>query len=124
VLPRENRPVLHKPTTAPMNKPARDRTRGEYRPIYGVLLDDADYQQLGANARLTMLTVKISLGAAGIGVLYSGQLAARTGLSEESLAAALGELDAGGWIRRERNVVWLVNGLRFEPAMSPDSLTQ
>ncbi|MGH7649941.1 MAG: hypothetical protein ACREND_17660 [Gemmatimonadaceae bacterium] len=98
--------------------------RGEFRPIYTVLLDGPDFQGLGPDARYTFLVCKLSLGAAGIGVLYSGTLAARTGLTEDRVATALDELVAAGWIRRERNVAWVVDGLRFEPSMSAGSATQ
>jgi hypothetical protein len=94
-----------------------------YRSSYESLVDDADYQLLSPLAQAVFHTLKLKLGQYGIAVFYLGVLEhihARS--SRDELEAALRELEAPkpvsgseGWIRRERNVCWLVNGLRFDP---------
>jgi len=95
--------------------------RGEYRPIFRVLLDDPDYQSLTPSARLTLVTVKLDLGAPGIGVIYGEQLVVQTGLTRDEIEGALTELEAARWIKRSGYVLWLKNGLRFEPSFSSRS---
>lgn len=92
--------------------------RGSYRSIYAVLLDSPEYRGLSANARLLLLTVKISLGPSGIGVLFEDQLRERSGLQAAAVAKARQELVAADFLRVEAGVYWLRNGLRFEPTMS------
>lgn len=93
--------------------------RGEYRSIHTVLVDGPDFQTLEPDDRLTLLIVKLSLGPSGIDVVPAlvPTLVERTGLDAERVGAALARLESGGWIRRERNVLWLVNGLKYEPSL-------
>lgn len=96
--------------------------RGEYRPIYVALLDGPDFQALGAEERWVLVTLKLSLGMLGIAVLpgLEAALAERTGLPARRVARALATL-AGHWIEREKNVIWLTRGFKFEPSMSPSN---
>ncbi len=68
-----------------------------------------------------LLTLKIGMGPAGIEPRYPRalleELAAQTGLSVKDIGAALNELEAGGWIRREGNVLWIVGQLEYEPSL-------
>ena len=95
--------------------------RGEYRPIYVALLDGPDFQALPAEARWVLVVVKLSLGTFGISAVpgFEGAVAERTGLTEAAVRRALKLLTDRKWIERERNVVWLIRGLTFEPNMSP-----
>ena len=43
--------------------------RGEFRPIYVALVDGPDFQVLSGQARWTFVTLKLTLGAVGIGVV-------------------------------------------------------
>lgn len=95
--------------------------RGEYRPIYTVLVHGADYQQLSPPEKLVLLHCKLNLGAAGIGILYVASLADQTGLSEEGVRLALTTLEHRDWLRVERNVIWVVNGLKYEPSLTRDN---
>jgi hypothetical protein len=95
--------------------------RGEYRPIFTVLVHGADYQQLSPSEKLLLLHCKLNLGAAGIGVLYIAALAEQTGISEESVRLALATLEHRDWLRVERNVIWVVNGLKYEPSLTRDN---
>ncbi len=101
-------------------KPARDLNdeRGEYRPIYTVLIHGPDYQALSPMEKLVFIHLKLNLGPAGIGVLYSGVLAEQTGYSDEQIRLAIDILSARGWVAHERNVFWVVDGLKYEPSLS------
>lgn len=92
--------------------------RGEYRGIRTVLVDGPDYQSLTPAARLVFLTLKLNLGSSGIDVLYAAQLVEQTGYPLKAVEAALAELERADWIRRERNVVWIVDGLKHEPSLT------
>lgn len=93
-------------------------SRGSYRSIYTVLIDGPDYQALSPHAKLVLITLKLNLGPTGIDVLYPTVLEPQTGLTTEQVALALDVLDHQGWIQREKNVVWIVDGLRHEPTFS------
>jgi hypothetical protein len=94
----------------------RSPSRGEYRGFYVALPDDPDFQTLSGVARAVFYPLKLKLGLAGIAVFYPEMLPALTGFSLEETTAALEELRAAEWIRSERNVYWVRNGLRFDPA--------
>lgn len=99
--------------------------RGAYRSITRALLDGPDFQALTSVARSVFLALKIDFGPAGIEVHYSEsllwQLSHQSGWSCEQCAAALDELESGGWIMREANVVWIIGQLEFEPSMTSDN---
>jgi hypothetical protein len=81
------------------------------------MLDHPDYQALSSAARLTLLTLRLCSQntAASIFRPYPAVLCVQTGLSLRALAGALAELEAGAWIEREGHVVWIRNGLRYDP---------
>jgi hypothetical protein len=91
-------------------------SRGSYRAIHTVLIDGPDYQALTPAARLVLLTLKLNLGPTGIDVLYPAVLEAQTGLGEDDVFHALALLEEREWIRHERNVFWIIEGLRYEPS--------
>jgi hypothetical protein len=97
--------------------------RGLYRAITVVLLDGPDFQELPAVARWVFVALKIGTGPCGIQVEYPealwAKLAARTGYPEIEVEAALTVLERNGWVKRERNVVWVVGQLQHEPSLSP-----
>jgi hypothetical protein len=96
--------------------------RGEYRSVRRVLLDGPDFQRLTPTARWVFVALKLNLGPAGIEVAYLGallvQLAQQTGFEADDVGAAIEELVAGGWVRREANVIWVVGQLENDPHMS------
>ena len=92
--------------------------RGEYRSILTVLVDGPDYQALSPAAKLVLLTLKLSLGPAQIGVVPAVEhvLAVRTGLPVADVLVALADL--AEWVEREGSVVWVIDGLKYEPSIS------
>lgn len=93
--------------------------RGEYRSTHIVVVDGPDFQALSPPAKLTWWTLRMTCGPLGIAVqpgLVAG-LVERTGHSTAEVTAALAELEARGWIERERNVVWIIRALEFEPQL-------
>ena len=93
--------------------------RGVYRGIYSALADDPDYQALSPNGRLVLLTARIckQAGPAGIFRYYPALLAEQTGLTVKAVEAALADLEAGDWIRREGPILWIRNALRHDPSL-------
>ena len=90
--------------------------RGAYRPIYRVIVDTPEFQDLSPEAKLLWYTLKMKLGAAGIGVVYDDEIRDCTGLEE--IDGPRKELLEGDWLITQRRVHWLRNGLRYEPSMS------
>lgn len=98
--------------------------RGDYRSFYSAFWDDPDVHALSDAAYRVLTTLKGTLPASGIGVVYLAVLAERCGKTVAQVEESLTELEAPkpgadlGWIRRERNIVWIINGLRFEPTLT------
>lgn len=97
--------------------------RGVYRGIYSSLLDDPDFQRLSSSARLALLALRLcrDTGPAAIFRYYPEVVQCQTGLSAASLAKALEELSQGVWIAIEEPIVWVRNGLRYDPLMKPET---
>lgn len=101
--------------------------RGEYRPWYTATIDDPDFQTMPGDVFKLLFVLKASLPAAGIGVIQMLITAERCGCTPPELDARLSILAQPkpdselGWIVRERNIIWIVNGLRNERGLSPKS---
>jgi hypothetical protein len=102
--------------------------RPSYRSMYATFWDDPEVIDLSDRAYRVLTTLKGTLPAAGVGNVYDDLLAHRCKCTEAELHEAYRELERPkqhsdlGWIVRERNLVWIVNGLRFEPTLrSSDS---
>lgn len=103
-------------------------SKGAYRSSYEALVDDADYQDLTPLAQAVFHTLKLKLGQYGIAVFYLStleQIHQRAHRAE--IATVIEELEhtkpsgAPGWLVREKNVLWLRNGLMFEPYYAPNN---
>jgi len=94
--------------------------------IFRALLNDASFQQLSPESRLVLITIKLLLPGWGIDVVPAVEavLVESTGCPLATVQASLEILAVEGWIRREGNVVWLRNGLRFEPTATPNNWKQ
>lgn len=110
-------------TKAPQKKPTKPSDeRGDFRSMYSVLFDSPEYEELSLAASHLLVTIKHSLGPAGIGVLEVATLQRRSKLLDQSLFySARDELVRGRWITIQHRIWWLRNGLRFEPSMSCDN---
>ena len=94
-------------------------SRGVNRSLYSALFDDPDFQALPAAARHTLLTARLcpQAGPGAIFICYPEILARQTGLSLRCIEGALKALEGAGWIQREGLILWVVNGLRYDPTM-------
>lgn len=104
--------------------------RGDYRAIYTVLPDSPEFQSLSPHAQLVWFHLKLALGPTGIDTMTAPewQIAERSNLEVDQVRAALEELAEPSpsdgiphpipkaWLVRERNVLWLRNGLKYEPS--------
>lgn len=91
--------------------------RGLYRGVYSAMLDHPDYQTLSSAARLTLLTLRLCTQntVASIFRYYPTQLRVQTGQTPKVLEGSLVELETGHWIERDGVVLWIRNGLRYDP---------
>ena len=99
--------------------------RGLWRAVYASLVDHEDFRALSPNARLVLFVLRLgpSTTIASIFTYYPAVLQAQTGLSPRALEAALKELERTPsperpWIVRDASVLWIRNGLRFDPNLS------
>src|SRR5262245_9320069 len=99
--------------------------RPEYRILYATLADDADVHALSGDAFKLLIMLKLSLPATGLGVIYPSKLCDQVGCDRGRLETILAELEMPkpgrqrGWIRRDRNIVWITNALAFESGLTP-----
>lgn len=91
--------------------------RGNYRSIHTVIVDGPDFQALSPGAKLVWYTLKMTLGPSGIDVVPAlvATLVERTGASVSQCEKGLAQLVERGWVQVDRNVVWMVDGLRHDP---------
>jgi hypothetical protein len=99
--------------------------KGEYRALYVAFADDTDVHALTGDAFKLLVLLKLSLPVSGIGVIYPSKLCDQVNCDRAHLDVIMAELErpksgrARGWIVREKNVVWIVNALAFEPGLTP-----
>lgn len=93
--------------------------RGTYRGIYCSLLDELDFQAMSSEARHTFLTLRLCSqnNAASIFRVYFGTLSEQTGYTKSRLEQCFQELQNGEWIVYQDGLVWIRNGLRYDPTM-------
>jgi hypothetical protein len=104
------------------------KARGAYRATFESIDDDRDWRKLSPLAKATFDTLKRRLGQYGINIVALETLPRIVNCSAADMDGAFAELEAPkpgrehGWIRREEDVVWIVNGLRFEPTLFVEGL--
>jgi len=95
--------------------------RGVWRPVYCALFGDAAFQRLSAQARLLFLVLRLGPFSSPLSIftVYGEALPALTGLTSTEIAAAFHELERGRkpWIYRGDGLVWIRNGLRYDPSV-------
>lgn len=106
-------------------------SRGEYRSIHTVIVDDPEFQSFSPAAKLIFYTLKLQLGPTGIGTFPAAEavLVEQTGIPSGGdggwdgvgVADGLNELREAGWLRTERSVYWIVKGLHFDPSLSMEN---
>ena len=94
--------------------------RREYRALYTVLRVDQAFLPLSKDAKLYWYTLKLELPSCGIGLVLPHAIAGLASLTIAEAEAAEAELTARGWVRRDGAVVWIINGLRHTPNLSPN----
>jgi hypothetical protein len=92
-------------------------SRGVFRGVSSVLFDDPDYQKLPTPARCLLMTLRLcrDAGPAAIFDYSTDKLMRQTGLTAKALESAFRALQAGRWIERDPPIVWVRNGLRYDP---------
>jgi len=97
--------------------------RGKHQSIHTALIDDPTFQKLPPEAKLCFYTLKLMLGAAGIDVIraHEAALTELTGLNINTVKRSLSDLVHAGFLVIQGNVLWLRNGLKFNPALNLDN---
>jgi hypothetical protein len=105
------------PKAAAPKKVKRAREdRGEYRSIYVSMIDSPEYLSLSAEARAILWPMKMKLGRAGIDVFYLEGLPRASGYPSDVCEKAVRELVSTKWLVVQGSLIWLRNGLRFDPS--------
>lgn len=93
--------------------------RGEYRSIHAALTSDPHFISLSVPAKALWFVLKLKLGASGIAYMpaHQHQFAKLTGISLQSIDKAKEEMRPH-WLIWEGDILWLRNGLKFEPKIS------
>lgn len=94
-------------------------SRREYRAVYTVLRVDPAFLPLSKDAKLYWHTAKLELPVSGIGVCLPHTIAGLASMTIDEAQAAEAELVAAGWMARSGAVLWIINGLRHTPSLSP-----
>ena len=94
-------------------------SRGVYRGIFSVLQRDRDFRKLSPAARHTLLSMRMAdyVGIACFWRYDVSLIAADTGYDAVYLEQVFIELEAGKWIRRDGEYMWIRNGLRYDPTV-------
>jgi hypothetical protein len=94
--------------------------RGAYGVIYRAILASRKFSALSPSGKLAFYTLKLRLGFAQIDRMGSWpiELADLTGLSVAEATAAIKELCAAKIARFDGKVLWIVDGLRWDPSMA------
>lgn len=91
----------------------------DYRATYTVIRIDPAFLPLSKDAKLYWHTAKLELPVHGIGVCLPHTIAGLASMTVAEAERAEAELRAANWIKREGAVLWIVNGLRHTPNLSP-----
>lgn len=100
--------------------------RGLWRGVYSAIVDHPDFHVLTPQARLTLLVCRLGSlnNQASIFRYYREPLCVQTGLAPHELEAALCDLETKPsktepWIMRDNLILWVRNGLKYDPNLTP-----
>lgn len=96
------------------------KDKGTYRSTNTVLLDSPDFKDLSRTGRHLLLTLKNTRLTNMAHIFYCGRgelftLEEQTSMDNAELMATLAELIKKRWVVYLDNILWIRNGLRFEP---------
>lgn len=96
--------------------------RGEYRAIHAAIITEPEFLSLSVPAKCLWFVLKLKLGMSGINHLpaHQHQLRQLSGMTLQMIAKAKNELRPH-WLLWEGDILWLRNGLRWEPKISLDN---
>jgi len=100
--------------------------KGSYRSIYTRLYDDAGFQRLQPRERDVLKTLR-TCPAVNLPVLYRftwEELALWTGYTQVALKRSVATLERAGWVVCRYPVVWVRNGLKFDPTFATNNKDQ
>jgi len=91
--------------------------RGHYRAIHSVLIDSPEFLSLSPDAKLLFYTLRLCTenNMASIFLFHRECLPRRTGLTAKEVEAGFTELEIAYWIAYQDGILWIRNGLRFDP---------
>lgn len=101
--------------------------KGTYRSIYSSIWDDPEFQSFDPITQLVFLCLRTwrDCNFPAIYVMYRSQVYERMpNVPAIAIDAAIDALASSGWIRYERPVLWIVKGLKNEPAFSLNNQKQ
>jgi len=97
---------------------------GSYRSKYDAIWKDLDYRRLSPVAKCVLDLLKSELGRYGIDVCDTDAFHKLINCTPLEITAALEELERAkpgkprGWIVRDEHMIWIVNGLKYEPSIT------
>lgn len=91
--------------------------RGIWRAIYCSLWDDPDFQRLTVSEKLLLLNLRTTRLSSAICIYpyYLEAIQRQTSLSRVTIESGLKKLCESGWIEVEAGIVWVKNGLKYDP---------
>ena len=104
--------------------------KGNYRSIYSSMPDSEDYSKLSKDSRLLLLTIKICRFNNMANIFFCDEgtivsLSVMTKIPADEIKNLLnGELTDTHWIAFRMPILWLINGLKFEPTFNINNSKQ
>ena len=97
-----------------------------FQVIYTSIEDDPDFLDLTAEAKLTFYTLKCSPfnNAINLFPAYFEALSRHASLGREQIESGYRELWSAGFISCQYPMIWIVNGLKFNPYCDPGNANQ
>jgi hypothetical protein len=94
--------------------------KGTYRAVHTSLWDDPGYEKLSPEARHVLLVLRLGTQS-NLPCCYRLRLSVlseNTGYPLDTLCSPIAELKNEGWIQFDGVVVWIINGLKYDPQIS------